>query len=83
MDHNRQEANCCGGPLRTAFVGDALTVAQWRIDEAWNAKAGILTTFCPQCVISLRQGVAMREFQIEVKDLPELMTQALGVEADL
>jgi len=77
MDYNRRAANCCGGPMRTAFAEDSLTVAQWRVDEALSTKAEILTTFCPQCTINLRQGAATREATIEVLDLPELMLKAI------
>ncbi|MHA1266251.1 MAG: (Fe-S)-binding protein [Candidatus Helarchaeota archaeon] len=81
MDYNRQEANCCGGPLRTAFLEEAKKIGEMRAKEAANTGADYLTTICPQCVISLRQSAG--DFNYTVVDLIVIIAKALGIdEAD-
>ncbi|NVM53104.1 MAG: (Fe-S)-binding protein [Candidatus Helarchaeota archaeon] len=81
MDYNKENSNCCGGPLRTAFLDIAQKIGELRAKEANDTGADIVTTICPQCVISLRQS--SHDFDYIVTDLIVLIAKALGIkEAD-
>ncbi|MDD1777675.1 MAG: (Fe-S)-binding protein [Candidatus Helarchaeota archaeon] len=81
MDYNRENSNCCGGPLRTAFLEQAEKIGVLRAQEANETGADYVTTICPQCVISLRQSSS--GFNYTVTDLVVLIAKALGIpEAD-
>jgi len=79
MDYNKENANCCGGPLRTAFLKDAEKIGEIRAKEASETGAKFVTTICPQCEISLRQS--SRNFEYTVANLIILVAKALGIEA--
>ncbi|MHA1279204.1 MAG: (Fe-S)-binding protein [Candidatus Helarchaeota archaeon] len=81
MDYNRENANCCGGPMRTAYLGHAEKIGRLRAKEANDTGAKFVTTICPQCVISLRQSSS--DYEYVVTDLVVLIAKALGInEAD-
>jgi len=81
MDYNRENSNCCGGPLRTAFLEQAEKIGALRAKEANETGAEYVTTICPQCMISLRQSSS--DFNYKVTDLMVLIAKALGIpEAD-
>ncbi len=80
MEHNLQDANCCGGPMRTAFLDLAQKIGNLRAREAADTHAEYVTTICPQCVISLRQSAALLNCDYNVIDLIILIAKALGIE---
>ena len=81
MESNRENSNCCGGPMRTAYLEHAEKIGSIRAKEANDTGAKYVTTICPQCVISLRQSSLNYEYT--VTDLVVLVAKALGIdEAD-
>ncbi|TFG04272.1 MAG: (Fe-S)-binding protein [Promethearchaeota archaeon] len=78
MEHNREDANCCGGPMRTAFIEDAAKIGKLRAQEANDTGATYVTSICPQCEISLRQSA--KDFDYVVTDIIVLLAKALGIE---
>ncbi|MHA1650299.1 MAG: (Fe-S)-binding protein [Candidatus Helarchaeota archaeon] len=78
MDFNREHSNCCGGPMRTAFLEYAQKIGRLRAQEANATGAEFVTTICPQCVISLRQSA--QDYDFIVTDLVVLIAKALGIE---
>ncbi|NVM28094.1 MAG: (Fe-S)-binding protein [Candidatus Helarchaeota archaeon] len=83
MDYNLKDANCCGGPMRTAYLDLAEKIGKLRAQEAADTKADHVTTICPQCLISLRQSAALLNCDYNVIDLIVLIAKALGIkEAD-
>lgn len=75
MDHSKENANCCGGLLRTSHAKYAMDQAGFRAKEATSTGASTLLTFCPMCYSNLRR-VAKRE-KLEVLDVPMLMEKIL------
>ncbi|UCH02997.1 MAG: (Fe-S)-binding protein [Candidatus Bathyarchaeota archaeon] len=75
MDHNRNEANCCGGLLRTSHARYAIDQAGARSKEAALTGASTLLTFCPLCYSNLHR-VAKRQ-KLETLDIPMLMKRLI------
>ncbi len=80
MENIKEESNCCGGPLRTAFLDYAQEIGKNRALEIVNSGAKYVTTICPQCSISLRQAAALNELDFKVIDLIVLVAYALNLE---
>ncbi|MHA1378599.1 MAG: (Fe-S)-binding protein [Candidatus Helarchaeota archaeon] len=80
MENIREESNCCGGPLRTAYLDYAQEIGKNRAIEIADTGAEFVTTICPQCVISLRQVASLNELDFEVIDLIVLIARGLGIE---
>lgn len=79
MENIKEEANCCGGPLRTSFLDYAQEIGKNRAMEILETGAKYVTTICPQCVISLRQATSLNNLNFEVVDLMVLVAYSLGI----
>ena len=79
MENIKEESNCCGGPLRTAYLDYAQEIGKLRTEEIAKTGAKYVTTICPQCIISLRQAASLNEHKFEVIDLIVLVAKALGI----
>jgi Fe-S oxidoreductase len=77
MKRNRENANCCGGPLTTAFPDLAIQVGLERIQEALETGAEKLITSCPQCYIHLRKCSLEAGGKIEILDLSSFIYEAM------
>lgn len=82
MDRSRETSLCCeGGGGRMWFDGTNLEVrlAYDRIHEAIDTGAQVIATACPFCLTMLEDAVKTLtlEDQIQVKDIMELVVQAL------
>jgi len=77
MDTNRQDAMCCGagGGVKAAFPELSSSISRRRLDEAVETEAEVLAGSCPLCKYNLSE---MAKGDIEVKDLTELVAEALG-----
>lgn len=78
MDHSAENSICCGGGgdrMFLEFSGERL--ADQRIDEAKASGAKTLVTSCPYCVMNLHDSSSTRKAGIEVKDLAEILGEAL------
>ncbi|MHA1382875.1 MAG: (Fe-S)-binding protein [Candidatus Helarchaeota archaeon] len=80
MENIKEDSNCCGGTLRTAYLDYAQEIGKNRALEIIETGAKYVTTICPQCIISLRQAISLNELDIEVIDLMVLVAHALGIE---
>ncbi len=81
MDHNREEAHCCGSVL--TLMKDppvAAEVGKMRLDEALEAGAEKVLSLCPCCEFQLRVSAAKKQVPIEVEDLARFAASALGYE---
>ena len=76
--HGRQTA-CCGAGGGRMWVDDAADqrVGQTRLDEAIATGAKTVAVSCPFCMVMLRDGLAARDVTVEVKDIAELLVDAL------
>ncbi|MCD4821532.1 MAG: FAD-binding oxidoreductase [Methanococcoides sp.] len=80
MEHNREEALCCG--IVTAF-NDLPTVAhcgQKRIGEATETGADYLVTNCAGCASQLNLTSNMMEAPVKQKDITDLLCDSMGIE---
>jgi Fe-S oxidoreductase len=79
MERIREYAWCCGGGggAFTAFKDFAQWTARERIEEAKDTGASMIVTSCPWCESNLRAGGIGMEEKMEIKNLFDLMTEAL------
>lgn len=77
MKRHKENANCCGGPLTTAFPDLAIQVGLDRIREALETGAEKLITSCPQCYIHLRKCSLEVGGKIEILDLTSFIYEAM------
>lgn len=81
MDHNREEAHCCGSVL--TLIKDppvAAEVGKIRLDEAIRAGAEKVLALCPCCEFQFRVAAEKKKVPIEVVDLARFAASALGHE---
>ncbi len=80
MRRTREESYCCGGGGGRIFletkVQERLSVE--RIREASQLGVDVLATACPFCLLQLDDAVKVTGQKIEVKDVAELVAEALG-----
>jgi iron-sulfur cluster protein len=77
MQHlNRENAWCCGGPLRLTFPDLADAMGNYILREASALKVNSIVTACPTCLHSL--SVAAPEYNLEIYDITELASKALS-----
>ncbi len=75
MEHNRENALCCGGGGNLQAVDASLTaaIAERRIEEALNTGATILISACQQCVQVLTDAARRKKAPIQVMDINQLL----------
>ncbi len=81
MDHNREEALCCGSVL--TLIKDppvAAGIGKVRLDEAVEAGAEKVLALCPCCQFQLRVSADKKGIDTEVVDLARYCAEALGYE---
>ncbi|UCH10735.1 MAG: FAD-binding oxidoreductase, partial [Fidelibacterota bacterium] len=79
MDHNHEEAHCCGSVL--TLIKDppvAAEVGKVRLDEAVKAGAEKILALCPCCEFQFRVTGEKKKLPIEVEDLARFAASALG-----
>jgi hypothetical protein len=79
MDHNHQEAHCCGSVL--TLIKDppvAADIGEMRLNEALEAGADTVLALCPCCEFQLRVSADKKKMPIEVVDLARFAASALG-----
>ncbi|MCR4406168.1 MAG: (Fe-S)-binding protein [Anaerolineae bacterium] len=80
--HERRERGlCCGGGGDLEMVDPALAqrVAQRTASKLAATGAQVIATACPQCVRTLARGTEQAVPGVEVKDLVELLAEALDI----
>jgi hypothetical protein len=81
MEHNRQEAHCCGSVL--SLVADPAVgkrVGDVRLDEARATGAEALIASCPCCEVQFRVTAQKAGHNLPVIDLAHLACDAAGVD---
>ncbi|MBT4726291.1 MAG: 4Fe-4S dicluster domain-containing protein [Planctomycetaceae bacterium] len=71
---------CCGaGGGRMWFDDEAVErTGSGRVDEVIESAAKTLAVACPFCLTMMNDGLAAREAAVEVRDVAELLLEALG-----
>lgn len=79
MRNNRLDSMCCGGGgnLEMNDAGLSSKVAQNRIKQAQDTGAKIVVTACQQCKRTLQAGATTMKARIKVKDITEIVYEAL------
>jgi Fe-S oxidoreductase len=84
MKNTRRNSMCCGGGGGRMWLEEdaqhRLNVA--RVKEATEVGAGILVTSCPYCLSMLEDGARQLEAELQVRDIAEMVEQALEEEAN-
>ena len=81
MEHNRQEAHCCGSVL--SLVADppaAERIGDVRLQEAVDTGAEALVASCPCCEVQFRVTAQKTGRDLPIIDLAHLACDAAGVE---
>ncbi len=81
MEHNRQEAHCCGSVL--SLVADppvAQHIGDLRLQEAEAAGAQAVVAACPCCEVQLRVTADKTGRDLPILDLANLTCEAAGIE---
>ena len=83
MDRSRERSLCCEGGGGRMWAEGGTTGSrngEIRINEALRLGASVISTSCPFCLLTLEDAVKTsgRADQIVVKDISELMAEALG-----
>jgi Fe-S oxidoreductase len=77
-ESNRENSQCCGGPLMAYDAPLARNIAAQRVREAVDAGAQAIVANCPACVVNLREGAKTAGVQMEVQDLTMLMPKVMA-----
>jgi Fe-S oxidoreductase/FAD/FMN-containing dehydrogenase len=81
MEHNRQEAHCCGSVL--SLVADppaAARIGDQRLQEATATGAEALIASCPCCEVQLRVTADKTGCNLPIIDLAHLACDGAGIE---
>lgn len=83
MEHNRENGLCCGPPFtRMINMEVANAITKTRLDEAAAVKPDILISACTPCEFSFRVVGDLHQMGITVRDLTDLIAEAMGLEVD-
>ena len=79
MKRRRQQTSCCGaGGGRMWFDdGPEQRVGAGRVTEALETGAETVAVSCPFCLTMMTDGVAAQDASVEVKDIAELLLEAV------
>jgi heterodisulfide reductase subunit B len=81
MEHNREEAHCCGGVITLVENPDTGKIAgDIRVREAEATGAQAIVASCPCCEVQLRVTVDKTGRELPVIDLAHLAAQGLGID---
>ena len=77
---NRKFSVCCGGGGNVEMTEPDLSaqVAQMKLDSIKAVGADMVVTGCQQCVRTMTTRARRQKMDIEVKDLTELVVEAMG-----
>ncbi|MCK4826615.1 (Fe-S)-binding protein, partial [bacterium] len=82
MQRSRENSLCCGGGggRMWAEFDEESRLAEVRVLEALEIGAEVLATACPFCLINFEDAIKVldKEDAIVVKDISEIMLEALG-----
>jgi heterodisulfide reductase subunit D len=79
---NRKFAICCGGGGNLEMTDAELSgeIAQMKLDSIRDIEAEMVITACQQCVRTMATRARRQKIDLAVKDLTELVVEAIGEE---
>jgi heterodisulfide reductase subunit D len=80
LAHNRELSMCCGGGGNVEMVNPELSakVAQMKLDEIADTGADMVVSSCQQCLRTIATRARRQKINLVVKDLTELVAEAMG-----
>ncbi len=80
MERSRDKGFCCGAGGGRMFMEETLgeRINFVRADEVLASGASTVAAACPFCATMLRDGILAREGSVEVKDIVEIIDEALA-----
>lgn len=82
MEHNRENAHCCGGVLTLLENPDTgKVIGDIRVQEAEATGAQALVASCPCCEVQFRVTIEKTGRELPVVDLGHIASEALGLPA--
>jgi len=80
LPHNRQLSMCCGGGGNLEMVNPDLAgkVAQMKIEEIQSTGADMVVSSCQQCLRTISTRARKQNVDLVVKDLTELVAEAMS-----
>lgn len=87
FSRSRETSLCCeggGGRMWVEGTGTGIRNSEIRVKEALEMGAEVIATACPFCLLTLEDALKTTglEGKLEVKDILELLGEALGLEVD-
>jgi len=78
MEKNREHTYCCGGG-GTGLVHEIenIRMNQTRVEHAKQQDADCIAVACPICIQMLDDGVKSKNYEMEVKDIAQLLKEAI------
>lgn len=79
LSRSRRQTSCCGAGGGRMWFDDALAqrVGQSRVREIANSGADMVAVSCPFCLIMLGDGLAATKPDVQVRDIAEVLADAL------
>jgi Fe-S oxidoreductase len=85
MPRNQEQSFCCGAGGARMWMDETIgqRINENRTDEALSLQPDIVTAACPFCIVSLTDGVNLRQHQgqapetVEVIDISELLQRSI------
>jgi len=83
MERHGHKTSCCGAGGGRMWFDDAFDerIGRSRIEEALATGADTVAVACPFCMIMMSDGVAALDPNVKVRDIAELLINALGKDA--
>ena len=84
IERHHENSRCCGagGGLKAGFPEVQQQMSQARVRDAVATGATDFVTACPFCYQGLLVGITAEEAPINMRDITEILTRALGVADD-
>ncbi|MHA2225851.1 MAG: FAD-binding and (Fe-S)-binding domain-containing protein [Candidatus Hodarchaeales archaeon] len=79
MEHNRENALCCGSVLTRIGNWDASNeIAKIKLNEAQDVGAEEIYATCPCCEFQMRVGADKNNIDMPIKDFTDIVLQGMG-----
>ncbi len=78
------QSSCCGAGGGRMWFDDEpeKRIGRTRVNELLDTKAKTVAVSCPFCLTMMTDGVAAKTNQVEVKDISEILTEAMETSID-
>lgn len=71
--YNREEQQCCGGPLIAVDADMARKIGAKKVEEAIEKGATMMVTACPTCLLNFKESARQAGLKLQIQDLSMLL----------